>query len=163
MHGTVPPPLPEHWLRFGKRALGYFAVAIASIGGIATAMIAALDVGKALLDAFDFQTHNDLTISYAVKAIDALLLSLVQFLLGAYLWRILDPRSSLIDDETVTGLEEVKQMLCKVILVILAVRLLDLVLVAHDKLRWEHMVIPAGLAALAMATSAMAKTKNGAS
>jgi hypothetical protein len=160
MHGPPPPPpLPDHWVAMGKRVLAYFAVAITCLGGTTTAIVAALDIFKALGDVFNTGIAGDRSISYAVKAVDALLLSLVQFLLGAYLWRMLDPRTSLIDEETVVALEEVKQMLCKVVLVILGVRLLDIALAGADALRWEHMVTPAGLASLALATSAMAKSR----
>lgn len=151
------PLLPAPVLRGAKIVLGVAAAVIAVGGGVITFGVAGTELVHAVGALFQ-QTPNasEQAIVLVVKSIDAVLLGLVQFLLAAYLWQILDPKESLVDQENMERLEEAKQILCKVVLVIVAVRMLS-VLITPTDLRWEHMVFPAGILALAFATTSLAK------
>lgn len=151
------PLLPAPLLRAAKTLLGVLASTIAVAGGVITFGVAGTELVHAVGALFQ-QAPNacEQAIVLVVKSIDAVLLGLVQFLLAAYLWQILDPNESLVDEENMLRLEETKQILCKVVLVIVAVRMLS-VLITPAELRWEHMVFPAGILALAFATTSLAK------
>jgi len=161
-----PPLLPAPLLRGAKVVFGVLAAGIAAIGGVVTFAIAATELwhGVALLLGFaDVYpplargAQLDAAIVAVVKSIDAVLLALVQFLLAAFLWQILDPKESLVDEENMERLEEAKQILCKVVLVIIAVRMLAM-FVESDGMRWEHLVFPAGIVALSFASSSLNKS-----
>ncbi len=137
--------------------LSVLAVSIAAAGGLLTFWVAAGEIWAGighLLAGGDDSFDN--TVIYVVKSIDSVLLSLVQFLLAAYLWQMLDPAESLLNEENMERLEEAKQILCKVVLVILAVRMLGEVIQRHEPLQWQLLVYPAGIVSLALATSMMA-------
>lgn len=160
LHPAARPPfLPLPVLRGVKVVVGLLAAGIAAVGGAITFGIAVEELwhgAQQLLSRGD--ASNELAIVYVVKSIDAVLLGLVQFLLAAFLWQILDPRESLVEEENMLRLEEAKQMLCKVVLVIVAVRMLG-VLIEKDGLLWQHFVFPAGIVALAFATTSLQKGK----
>jgi len=160
-----PSLLPGPLLRVAKVLIGTVAVVLAVVGGLLTFGVAFFDVGNAwlvLIDQGGFsadpeKSHgaaSEMAIVFVVKSIDAILLGLVQFLLAAFLWQILDPKESLLNEENMQRLEEAKQILCKVVLVIVAVRMLGAVL-QPDALRWEHLIMPAGIGALAFATRSL--------
>jgi uncharacterized membrane protein YqhA len=151
------PLLPAPLLRGAKIVLGIAAAVIAVAGGVITFGVAGTELVHALGTLFQQPPDaSEQAIVLVVKSIDAVLLGLVQFLLAAYLWQILDPKESLVDEENMERLEEAKQILCKVVLVIVAVRMLSVLITPAD-LRWEHMVVPAGILALAFATTSLAK------
>lgn len=161
-----PPLLPPPLLRATKILFGILAAGIAAVGGVITFAVAATELwhGVALLLGFADNsapgTHGaalDAAIVAVVKSIDAVLLALVQFLLAAFLWQILDPKESLVDEENMERLEEAKQILCKVVLVIVAVRMLAM-LVESDGMRWEHLVFPAAIVALSFGSSSLSRS-----
>ncbi len=153
-----PPLLPPSLLGLAKLVLGVFAAGLAVAGGLLTFAIAGKDLLAACGHLFgSAAAAGDLAIVAVVKSVDAVLLGLVQFLLAAFLWQILDPKQSLVDDENLARLEEAKEILCKVVLVIIAVRMLSVV-VQPDAVQWQHLVYPAGIAALVFATTSMNKT-----
>ncbi len=162
-----PPLLPPFLLGRAKVVLGLFAAGLAVAGGLLTFFVAGKDLVQAagyLLGMMPLVTEaeratasGDLAIVAVVKSVDALLLGLVQFLLAAFLWQILDPKESLLDEENLERLEEAKQILCKVVLVIVAVRMLSKI-VTPDSLQWEHLLFPAGIVALSLATNSLAKS-----
>jgi uncharacterized membrane protein YqhA len=158
-----PPLLPAPLLRAAKVVFGVLAAAIAVLGGMLTFGIAALELWAAMAamvgptDPAVATQPIDLAIVFVVKSIDAALLGLVQFLLAAFLWQIFDPAESLLDDENMERLEEAKQILCKVVIVIVAVRMLS-ELMRPSQLAWTHLVFPAGILALAFATSSLGRT-----
>jgi uncharacterized membrane protein YqhA len=167
MHDPDPraPLLPAPLLRACKVFFGILAAGIAAIGGVITFAVAAAELwhGATLLLGFadaaaasSRSAQLDDAIVAVVKSIDAVLLALVQFLLAAFLWQILDPNESLVDEENMERLEEAKQILCKVVLVIVAVRMLAM-LVGHDGLRWESLVFPAGIVALSFGSSSLSR------
>lgn len=148
-----PPFVPESLLAAAKVVIGVVAVLLATIGGLVTFVVAGLDVWQAIALLTAAGENHDGAIVAVVKSVDSILLALVQFLLAAYLWQILDPKESLLDEENAERLEEAKQILCKVVLVILAVRMLGVVIDGH--LQWTDLVIPLGIAALAFATTSL--------
>lgn len=148
-----PPFVPAPLLGLAKVVIGVVAVLLATIGGLVTFVVAGLDVWHAIELLFRGGESHDEAIVAVVKSVDAILLALVQFLLAAYLWQILDPKESLLDDENAERLEEAKQILCKVVLVILAVRMLGVVI--HGNLQWTDLVIPLGIGALSLATTSL--------
>lgn len=152
-----PPLVPPALLRAGKTAIGVLAVLLAVGGGTSMFVVAGYDVWAAWHALVTFADDaGGQAIVAAVKAVDAMLLGLVQFLLAAFLWQILDPSASLLDDDNIERLEEAKQILCTVVLVIIAVRMLGVVIDTDgDGLRWEHLLLPAGIAALALATASL--------
>lgn len=150
-----PPLLPAPLLRGAKILVGLLAAGIAVIGGLVTFGVAVVEVVHAVGHlARGAAPHLEQAIVGVVTSIDGVLLGLVQFLLAAFLWQILDPKESLLDDENVERLEEAKQILCKVLLVIVAVRMLG-ALVGDDRLEWTHLVYPAAIVALAFATTSL--------
>lgn len=154
-----PPMLPPPLLRFVKIVFGLLAAGIAAIGGVLTFVIGGIELWHALklaLAGAGTAGELDEAVVAVVKSIDAVLLGLVQFLLAAYLWQILDPAESLVDSENMERLEEAKQILCKVVLVIVAVRMLS-ALIHRSGPTWQHLVFPAGIAALAFATSSLSR------
>jgi uncharacterized membrane protein YqhA len=152
-----PPLLPLPVVRGAKILMGILASSIALVGGVITFGVAGLELLHAVGEMFGPEASPERAIVLVVQSIDAVLLGLVQFLLGAFLWQILDPKESLLDDENMERLEEAKQILCKVVLVIVAVRMLS-VLVTPADLRWEHLVYPAGIVALSFATTSLQKS-----
>jgi uncharacterized membrane protein YqhA len=161
-----PPLLPPRALRSGKIVLSVFAAGLMVVGGLATFGIAAVDLADAISvlvgePRTQGASRADQAIVSVVKSVDSVLLALVQFLLAAFLWQILDPRESLLDDENLERLEEAKQILCKVVLVIVAVRMLGVV-VEPEALLWQHLVYPAGIVALALATHRLGRKPAGA-
>lgn len=153
-----PPLLPPPLLHGGKILFSLFASGLAIVGGCITFVVA----GAELLAAAGYVGKLfepgalDQAIVYVVKSIDATLLGLVQFLLAAFLWQMLDPKESLLNEENMERLEEAKQILCKVVLVIVAVRMLSVV-ITPDKLKWEDLIFPAGIVALSFGNSSLAK------
>lgn len=129
---------------------------MAVVGGVITFGIAGLELMHAVGELVSAKGTPEQAIVLVVQSIDAVLLGLVQFLLAAFLWQILDPNESLLDDENMERLEEAKQILCKVVLVIVAVRMLS-VLITPNELKWEHLVYPAGIVALSFATTSLQK------
>ena len=160
-----PPLLPDPLLRACKVLFGVLAAGIAAIGGVITFAVAAAELwhGGALLlgfaetDPASRDGQLDAAIVAVVKSIDAVLLALVQFLLAAFLWQILDPKESLVDVENMERLEEAKQILCKVVLVIVAVRMLAM-LVGSAGIQWEHLIFPAGIVALSFGSSSLSRS-----
>lgn len=160
------PLLPIGLLRRAKLVFGIVAAGVAVLGGIATFVIAVLELwhaiavlvtpARALSVAVPRELVPDFAIVALVKSIDALLLGLVQFLLAAFLWQILDPADSLVDEENMLRLEEAKQILCKVVLVIVAVRMLGVLLHPSDLL-WTHLLFPAGIVALSFGATSLGR------
>ena len=165
-----PPLLPPPLLRAVKVVFGVLAAGLAAVGGVITFGIAALELWHAVVlltgggeaaaagTAADAGHAADQAIVGVIKSIDAVLLGLVQFLLAAFLWQILDPNESLVDEENMERLEEAKQMLCKVVLVIVAVRMLA-VLIEPDDIRSQFLVFPAGIVALSFGSSSLSRGK----
>lgn len=151
-----PPLLPLPILRGAKVVLGLLAAVIAVGGGVITFGVGALELWHAVGELTGSGGSTEKATVLVVQSIDAVLLGLVQFLLAAFLWQILDPNESLVDDENMERLEEAKQILCKVVLVIVAVRMLS-VLVEPKSLEWTHLVFPAGIIALSFATTSLGK------
>lgn len=151
-----PPLLPIPVLRGAKVLVGVLAAVIAVGGGVITFGVAGLELVHAVGEMLRASGSTEKAIVYVVQSIDAVLLGLVQFLLAAFLWQILDPNESLVDDENMERLEEAKQILCKVVLVIVAVRMLS-VLINPTEMRWEHLVYPAGIVGLSFATTSLQK------
>lgn len=156
-----PSLLPAPLLRSAKVLFGVLASLVAVLGGVAAFAVAVSDLWAAfstLLAPDHLSPDANTPITYVVKSVDALLLALVQVLLAAFLWNILDPATALIAEGTTERVEQVKQMLSKVILVILAVRFLELVLGGHT-LEWNLLVLVAGIVAMALASSLLSKGK----
>lgn len=161
MHDTDPRPplLPPRLLAAVKVLFGAFAAGLAVIGGVLTFGLAGCELWHAVEHLFGLGaavvSDLDQAMVYIVKSIDAVLLALVQFLLAAYLWQILDPKESLLDEENIERLEEAKQILCKVLLVIIAVRMLSALIEPGD-LKWHDlMVFPAAILALSFGNTAL--------
>ena len=158
MHDPDPrPPLLSAWfVRLAKSLLSIFAVLLTVCGGVMTFWVAGVEMYHGLGALLDGQTEE--TVVFVVRSIDSILLGLVQFLLAAYLWQMLDPNDSLVADLNMMRLEEAKQILCKVVLVIVAVRMLGVLIESRD-LKYQDLLFPAAIIALALATSLISGAK----
>lgn len=151
-----PPLLGASFVRLSKSVLSIFAVVLTAGGGVMTFWVAGVEMWHGLWALFDGKTEE--TVVYVVRSIDSILLGLVQFLLAAYLWQMLDPNDSLVADLNMMRLEEAKQILCKVVLVIVAVRMLGVLIESRD-LKFQDLMFPAAIIALALATSLITGAK----
>jgi len=153
------PLLPVPLLRLAKTLFGVMASLVAVLGGVAAFAVAVGDLWSAFTTLLaPAPTAGATPITYVIKSVDALLLAMIQLLLAAFLWNILDPATSLIAEATTERVEQVKQMLSKVILVILAVRFLELGL-GSATFDWTLLVLVAGILAMALASSLLSKGK----
>lgn len=149
---------------YALRHISLVAVVCSFVGSVIMFCGGALKTSKALAVFFtrwrpegDYETVSDITLAtkYIVQSLDAFLVALVLMIFSFGIFGLVVkeieterlPASSWLKISSITHL---KNILAEVIVIILFVQFLEIVLLKLDSLEWEMLVLPVGIALLAV-------------
>ena len=152
------------------RYVSLVAVVCSSLGSVVMFGAGALKTGKALGVFFtdwrpegEYQGVSDITLAtkYVVQSLDAFLVALVLMIFSSGIFFLVVRKGDTDSLSTTSWLRvksigHLKNILAEVIVIILFVQFLELILLQLDRLAWEMLVLPVGIALLAVSLKLLA-------